>query len=437
MKKCVKVLGILVTIFVSTMIFSSNIKAASATISVRSNSSAVVGNNVTVTVTVSSAAPLGSWDFTIGYDTSLLRLISSTTESGGQRSAGYAANANQTSKSYTMVFKTLKSGNARVYVQSAEVYSFSDTQTPISVTKGSKSISLKTQSEIEASYSKNNNLSSLSVDGYQISPAFNKDTLEYSLDVDSSVEKVKVNATKEDSKANLTGGGEISLNEGSNQVKIVVTAENGNSKTYILNINVKEVNPIIVELNDKKYTVVKRKASLTVPQNFTETTVTINNEEVPAFYNEITKYTIVGLKDEAGNVGLYLYDLDSGKYTFYQELGFTSNRLFILEASNIPNGLSKTTIKINDEEVTAYKFDENSIYYIIYGMNLNTGNKDFYMYDSEEQTIQRYDTTMLDKLTKEKDKYFSLVLVLSSVCFLTMLFLLIQVNRSNKIKKDV
>ena len=39
---------------------------------------------------------------------------------------------------------------------------------------------------------------------------------------------------------------------------------------------------------------------------------------------------------------------------------------------------------------------------------------------------------MLDKLTKEKDKYLSLVLVLSSVCFLTMLFLLIQVNRENK-----
>ena len=119
----------------------------------------------------------------------------------------------------------------------------------------------------------------------------------------------------------------------------------------------------------------------------------------------------------------------------YQELSFNSNKLFILDAPSTPKGLTKKIININDEEVVGYKFSEDSVYYIIYGMNLNTGNKDFYMYDSEELTIQRYDTTMLNKLTKEKDKYLSLVLVLSSVCFLTMLFLLIQVNRNSKRKE--
>ena len=58
------------------------------------------------------------------------------------------------------------------------------------------------------------------------------------------------------------------------------------------------------------------------------------------------------------------------------------------------------------------------------------------MYDSEEYTIQRYDTTMIDKLTKEKDRYLSIVLVLSCVCFLSMLFLLIEVNKYNKIKNE-
>ena len=54
------------------------------------------------------------------------------------------------------------------------------------------------------------------------------------------------------------------------------------------------------------------------------------------------------------------------------------------------------------------------------------------MYDSEEHTIQRYDTTMLDKITQEKDKYLTVVIVLSCVCFLTMLFLLIEVNKYHK-----
>ena len=433
MKKYIKLFNLSLTLFLSIFLLNTSIKAASATISVKSNSSVVVGNTVKVTVTLSSSSSLGSWDFSIGYDTSRLRLTSSTAESG-QRSVGYVSGSGQTSKTYTFNFKALKSGTAKVYVNSAEVYAFDESL--MSVSKGSKSISIKTQAEIEASYSKNNYLKSLSVEGYGLNPSFNKETLEYSVELDSTVESIKVNASLEDNTASLIGGGEVSVVEGSNTIELVVTAQNGNTRTYKITANVKEVNPIIVEINNKKYTVVKRKSALTAPDNFKETTVVINNEDIPAFYNEITDYTVVGLKDEKGNIGLFIYDLDSGKYTKYQELNFNSNKIFLLDATKIPKGLKETTIKINEKELKAYKFDDNSIYYIVYGINLNTGNKDFYMYDSEEYTIQRYDTTMIDKLTKEKDRYLSIVLVLSCVCFLSMLFLLIEVNKYNKIKNE-
>ena len=433
MKRHIKLFSLCLTFFLSIFLLNTSIKAASATISVKSNSSVVVGNTVKVTVTLSSSASLGSWDFSIGYDTSLLRMTSSTAESG-QRSVGYVTGSGQTSKTYTFNFKALKSGTAKVYVNNAEVYAFDESL--MSVSKGSKSISIKTQAEIEASYSKNNYLKSLSVDGYELSPSFDKETLEYTVELDSTVESINVNATTEDSTASLIGGGEVSVIEGSNTIELVVTAQNGNTRTYKITANIKEINPINVEVNNKKYTVVKRKSALTAPDNFTETTVVINNEEIPAFYNEITDYTVVGLKDEEGIVELFIYDLDSGKYTKYQELNFNSNKIFLLDAVDVPKGLKETTITINEKEVKAYKFDDNSVYYIVYGINLNTGNKDFYMYDSEEYTIQRYDTTMIDKLTKEKDRYLSIVLVLSCVCFLSMLFLLIEVNKYNKIKNE-
>ena len=428
MKKYIKLFSLSLTLFLSIFLLNTSIKAASATISVKSNNSVVVGNTVKVTVTLSSSSSLGSWDFSIGYDTSLLRMTSSTAESG-QRSVGYVSGSGQTSKTYTFNFKALKSGTAKVYVNNAEVYAFDESL--MSVSKGSKSISIKTQAEIEASYSKNNYLKSLSVDGYELSPTFDKETLEYTVELDSTVESIKVNASVEDSTASLIGGGEISVVEGSNTIELVVTAQNGNTRTYKITANVKEINPINVEVNNKKYTVVKRKSALSAPDNFTETTVVINNEEIPALYNEITDYTVVGLKDEEGIVELFIYDLDSGKYTKYQELNFNSNKIFLLDAVDVPKGLKETTITINEKEVKAYKFDDNSVYYIVYGINLNTGNKDFYMYDSEEYTIQRYDTTMIDKLTKEKDRYLSIVLVLSCVCFLSMLFLLIEVNKYN------
>ena len=96
MKKYIKLFSLSLTLFLSIFLLNTSIKAASATISVKSNSSVVVGNTVKVTVTLSSSSSLGSWDFSIGYDTSLLRMTSSTAESG-QRSVGYVSGSGQTS----------------------------------------------------------------------------------------------------------------------------------------------------------------------------------------------------------------------------------------------------------------------------------------------------------------------------------------------------
>jgi len=427
MKKVFNILIIAILMF----LININVKAANATISVTGNSSAVVGNTITVNVTLSSSSSLGSWDFSVGYDTSKLRLTYSDAEST-QRAVNAAQGPGQTSKTYTFKFKALSSGTAKIYINSAEVYAWDD-RSLMNVTKGSKSISLKTMQEIQASYSKNNYLSSLSVEGYDLSPKFDKDTLEYTVELDSTIERINVEGSVADRTASLTGTGEKELVEGENLIEIIVTAQNGNTRKYMIKANVKELNPINVKVGEDEYTVVKRKKILTVPDNFVETTVVINNEEIPAFYNEITKYTIVGLKDKEGKVNLFLYDLDSGKYTLYQELNFNSNKLFLLDVpKKMPDGLKEVELEINDKKIKAYKFDYSEIYYIIYGMNLNTGNKDFYMYDSEEHTIQRYDSTMLDKLTGEKDKYLTVVIVLSCVCFLTMLFLLIEVNKYHK-----
>ena len=69
---------------------------------------------------------------------------------------------------------------------------------------------------------------------------------------------------------------------------------------------------------------------------------------------------------------------------------------------------------------------------MVYATNTITGYEGYYLYDTKENSVQRYDTTILDNVTHTKDKFFSIVLVLSCVCFLTMLFLLIEVNRDNK-----
>lgn len=84
--------------------------------------------------------------------------------------------------------------------------------------------------------SPNNILESLVVNGYNLTPTFNKFTQSYDLIVPNSVGSIRVSATALDSNATITGTGNIPLNVGNNTINIVVRAKNGDTRTYTLNV---------------------------------------------------------------------------------------------------------------------------------------------------------------------------------------------------------
>ncbi len=81
--------------------------------------------------------------------------------------------------------------------------------------------------------SSNANLKSLSVENFEITKV---DDTHYSLEVKHSIDKIKILATAEDAKATVKGTGEVALTVGDNSFDIVVTAENGTTKTYALKV---------------------------------------------------------------------------------------------------------------------------------------------------------------------------------------------------------
>ena len=85
-----------------------------------------------------------------------------------------------------------------------------------------------------------NSLKALVID--KIDFKFSKDTLEYNLKVPFDTEKISISYELEDSSASVDGDSEVKLIVGLNKVNIVVTAENGNKKTYVLNITREEIN---------------------------------------------------------------------------------------------------------------------------------------------------------------------------------------------------
>ena len=84
--------------------------------------------------------------------------------------------------------------------------------------------------------SPNNKLSSISVDGYALTPTFSMDTNDYSLIVDNAVTSVNISASAIDGTARISGTGTVNLNIGVNTVTITVTAGNGTTRDYRISI---------------------------------------------------------------------------------------------------------------------------------------------------------------------------------------------------------
>lgn len=430
MKKNIKLITFIITLL---LLLPIETKAASCNIKVSGGSTAVVGSTVTVNVTLSSSSPIGSWEFLVNYNTSYLKLISSNTESGGTSSAGYASNGNTKSKTYTLKFQALKSGTTSVKVGSYLVYAYDESQ--MSVSSSSGTIKIMTQAELEASYSKDNNLKSLEIEGYSLSPEFNKDTLEYTVNVPSTVTSVNIKATKNDNTAEVSGDGEHEVVEGNNRFEIKVRAQNGSEKTYVINVEVEDLNPIKVKIGNEEYTIVKRKDSLTQPSLYEEATVVINEMEIPCFKNETNQFVLVGVKDADGKISLAIYNEKENTYQLYNE--FTSSNL-VLYLTSFPNpldGYLKGTMKINNMEVEVYRYNENSRFVICYAMNVQTGKYDYYSYDTEENTFQIFNEEEIHELKKEMKTYLYVIIAFGSGLVIAVLLIICMLSSKRKKSK--
>ena len=389
------------------LLFPCIVNAASGSINIASSSTVVVGNKVTVTVTISSGTKMGSWQMSLNYDKSYLQLTNSTARDGGTFMIDYAEDPGVLKKTYTFTFKTLKSGTTKLSVDGYRAYVSSDLSA-LSLSANTKQIRIITQAELEASYSKNNNLSALEVEGFTLTPEFKTDILEYSVVVPENTKEVNIKANVQDKRASVNGIGTQAVNPGANKFSVVVRAQSGAEKTYVINVEVKDENPINVTVNGKNYTVVKIKENLPAASLYTETTININGFEIPAYKNDNTNLVLVGLKDEEGNISLYIYNKDKNEYQEYNEIGVNKITIYPLTSNEEIKGYKKDTITINGVKVDGYYYTKDSDYVIIYGINVETGDKGFYMYDKKMQSLIKYNDEYIIDLNKKIGLYHRL-----------------------------
>ncbi len=428
-----KKLKLLIFTFLSLIILPTLVNAASGNISISGTNTVVVKNKVTVTVTLSSSVPIGSWEMQLSYDKKYLQLTSTTAEGNGVKMANSSATGTK-SKKYTFTFQALKTGSTKISIDMYDAYAYQDFS-ELSLSAGSKTINIITQEELEASYSKDNDLKELSVEGFEITPAFSKDNLNYKVVVPEGTTSINVIANPNDSKSSVTGAGTVNVTEGANTVNIVVRAENGSEKTYTLVVEVIDEHPINVTVDKENYTVIKIRENYTCPELFEDSEIEINDFKIPSCSNDKLGYTLVGLKKEDGTVESFIYQ--NGKYTKYNEVTGTSLKIVVLDYEGTLPGLSKATSMIGGKTHAALNYKDNSKFYVVYGMNVATGKKDFYLYDTVNNTLTLYDDAQVKDLINSNHLYLYIIVALAVVLILALICIIRLSKKSKKVNTEI
>ena len=266
--KRVKYLNLFIVLTLICSMFMSILTAQaapSATVGFGGNSTVSVGSNITITMYISNVADTSGGIVSVGgnlsFDSQYLEYVSGTGATSPYTfqinpSANYiiagldttlsnGITGSSQTKVFTFVFKAKKEGTTQITLKNSKL---SDTASKIGATVNSKTITITGSTPSTPgtpstpTKSSDATLKSLSASGYTLSPNFSPSTTSYTIKVPSSATTVKLEGTVNDSKAKVTGLGNITLIGNTTTASVKVIAEDGTPKTYTVKIE-KEVEP--------------------------------------------------------------------------------------------------------------------------------------------------------------------------------------------------
>lgn len=378
------------------MLFSLLQVSYAAGMSVSAGQSTVsVGRTVAFTITV----PAGSeaWTYSVAYSANL------TLESGDLAPMGFEGD-NRTNQ---LVFRANDTGTGSVWISAGSycVRVEGKDKPDDYDASGSASVSIvsaSTPDDSEPDYtpsapgkSGNNALSTLTVSAGTLTPAFDPAVTEYTLSLPQGTEKLTLTATPSDSNATVQGDGELTLREGENTLPLVVTAENGDTKTYTVTAKVAQAPTLFLSFSGAKLGVVKDVEGVTPPTGFTAAEpVSQGGDTLPLWVDANGKHTLVYLVDEKGVAGFYLYSRTEGVLSPYLPLAYGGATYIYTgipsEKAAVP-GLKAATVEAFSQTLSGWRYEDAALsdFVVLYLMD-DGGQYGYYTYDTKNATLQRF-----------------------------------------------
>ncbi len=333
-------------------------KAAEANISLQTaKTNYNIGEELTLTCTVSSDEEFSGVQVNILYDSTMLRLVQGGNYiSGGNGEVFIDAAAMKKpkkSRGFSMRFQTLAAGSAAFQIGSisqvtneeGSVFGTNIQETNIEISAaGSTPGDAYAQPTALPAYSNNNKIKKFEVKCVSMKPKFDNKVYDYTIKVDCNTSLLYYNIVMDNNKAHMKISNNNELLEGENKLKMTVTAESGKERVFNFKV---------------------------IRESVEETKIREQEES-----------DIAGSDFEVYSKNGAIYIQNKYQYKIVQPGKKVS----------IPSGFQETSLNLNGQSITAYTptDDLDSNYLLMYLKGSGQNKAEFYQYDRTERTLQKY-----------------------------------------------
>ena len=242
-----------------------------------------------------------------------------------------------------------------------------------------------------------------------------------------------------------SSGSEVKLTEGKSTVKIAA----GDPSKIVDDTQAAESadtaasGDVTVEVNGTSYTL-SDFVEASVPAGFKKTTMNYEGADRPMAYNETNGVYLAYLTSADGSSNFFLYDDSNATFAPYEEIDISDTTTIVLLSDTsvkLPSNYAQTTLTLNGQEFPVWQDKDKDGFYLMYAVN-NNGTKNFYEYDSQENTYQRCDVKQdtgasnakkkangfFDKMQNVIDGHFKVFAIIFIVILLLLIIRLIVVR---------
>ncbi len=410
MKKCASFFLCLCLLFGLAGVWP--VSAAGSLSASASSSQVTIGNSVTITLSFNGGGQgIGSLDATLSYNAAAFQYESceGVTGNGGAGvvTMSYFASGGTPSQTVTakIKLKAIAPGGGNFTAKTAGMWNDNDELL------GTPEQSLNV-SAINPTKSGNANLASLKPSSGTLTPAFNANTVNYTINVPNGTTSLNLSATPAHGEAKTAISGSNTLQVGKNTRVITVTAANGTQKKYTVVINraqaastttgtpTQPVSDILeVSVDGNSLTIKETQAEAPLPAGFQWDVIDFKGLQIAAAKSAAPALTLLYLTNPTDNTGAYyIYQAEDDRFIRFQSLLGAGNSYTLLappEDMQAPTGTALGTLTYAETEtIPAFLYTDEALadYAIVYAARLNAQEGAFrlYTYDRVEGTLQRY-----------------------------------------------